>query len=109
MAKRKDTKAYQECVYNYCNLRRRIELRQNDVDKYYKEIGKAKRTFDNLGTMVAEKVKEWYNFYTSMQQTAIGMIESNINYDKKRMAKYETTLVDEYEEDLDELYNNFEI
>ena len=107
MGKRKDTKIYQCLVKTYCDARYCVERQQKEVDEDYIKIGRAKKKFDTLSLtpVMDEEIKEWYNGYTSILQMSVGMAESSLRRNKEEMESAGTTLVEDYEEDLDILYS----
>ena len=104
--KRKDTKVYKELVDRYCSIRHTVEYRQKQVNEYYVKIGKAKKKFDFLSVTprMDEDIKEWYEGYTGVLQMTVGMMENSLESDKERLESISKTLVEDYEEDLDLLY-----
>ena len=108
MVKRKDTKLYQALVNKYCDARWLVEYKQKEIDDYYIKIGKAKRKFDFLSATprMDEDIKEWYEGYTGVIQMTIGIMESGIKWDKEKMEQSGATLIADYGEDLDALYES---
>ena len=104
--KRKDTKIYKELVDRYCSIRHTVEYQQKQVNEYYVKIGKAKKKFDFLSATpkMDEDIKEWYEGYTGVLQMTVGMMENSLESDKERLESISKTLVEDYEEDLDLLY-----
>lgn len=107
MGKRKDTKIYQCLVKTYCDARYCVEHRQKEIDEGYINIGKAKKKFDalNITPVMDEEIKKWYDGYTSILQMSVGMAEDLLISNKEKMESAGTTLVEDYEEDLDILYS----
>jgi hypothetical protein len=108
--KKKGTKLYQSLVDKYCDARHRFERRQSEVDGYNADIERAKNKFESLPVNLHEDedIKEWYNVYTSAFKSLIGMVEYGIRTDKEAMETSGDMLVDEYGDNLDELYNSRE-
>ncbi len=106
MVKRKDTKLYQALVEKYCGARWAVEYQQKQIDDYYIKIGKAKNKFDFLSITprMDEDIKEWYEGYTGVLKMTVGMMENSIRWDKEKMEQSGATLIADYGEDLDALY-----
>jgi hypothetical protein len=104
--KRKDTKIYKELVDNYCGIRRTVECYQKEVNNGYMMIGRAKKKFDSLGLSLKEDedIKEWYRGYTDVLQMSVGMAEHSLKDNQERLDSLSKVLVEDYEEDLDLLY-----
>ena len=105
--KRKDTKIYSQLVSKYCDARWLVEHQENEINENLLLLGKAKNRYDEFGTapILDDEVRKWYDGYTSIINTTIGIMKSNLRYDKEKMEESGSILVDEYEEDLDLLYS----
>ena len=78
----------------------------NSNDEEPERVIPAKKKFDSLGLSLKEDedIKEWYRGYTDVLQMAVGMAEHNLKDNQERLDSLSKVLVEDYEEDLDLLY-----
>jgi len=101
--KQKGTKIYNSYVIQYCDARYLYESELKKINSCNKEISKANEKFSILDTYDKD-IMLWYNTYLSVVTATLSYAETHAKQDKKTMEEIGKILVEEYEENLDELY-----
>lgn len=107
--KKRGTKFYQSLADKYCIARESVESRQEDIGKRNADIEKAKSKFNSMsiGLQEDEDIKEWYDHYINGMNYMIGLLKYNLRESKEMMEKNGEVLVNEYGDNLDELYKSW--
>ena len=101
--KQRETKIYNSYVIQYYDARYLYESELKKINKCDKEISKANEKFSILDTYDKDIIL-WYNTYLSVVTVTLSYAETHAKQDKKTMEIIGEILVEEYKEDLDELY-----
>lgn len=105
--KRKDTKCYKELVEKYCSSRLGFENAEDLISNAEKVIEKSQRKYteiDNGDSMI----NAWFHTFMFMCRSNILMSKENKRHYGETMERCGKLLMDDYDEDLEKLYDNYE-
>lgn len=105
--KRKDTKKYKELVDDYCESRMSLESNKETVEEMKENLKKEQEAFDNLPNKDNEHIKCWFEIYTATTMMSVGSLTNMIETVKERINEKGKIIEKDYEEDLDQLYNEW--
>ena len=106
--KRKDTKCYKELVEEYCASRLALETADYLISNAKENIEKSQKKYaemDNVDMMI----KSWFDAFVMINQYNIDDSIRQREFYADSMQKYGKLLIDYYGEDLDKLYDDYEV
>ena len=105
--KRKDTKKYKELVDDYCESRMSLESNKETVEEMKANLEKEQEAFDNLPNKDDKHIKSWFKTYTTATKLSVENLTNMIESVEEKINEQGKTLVEDYEEDLDQLYKEW--
>ena len=106
--KRKDTKCYRDLVENYCSSRLHFENAEESISNAKENIEKSFEKYAELDNDDSI-IKSWFDAFMGMSKSIIEMNTINKDYCGKRMEECGKLLVSDYGEDLEKLYEEYEV
>lgn len=106
--KRKDTKCYRDLVENYCSSRLEFETAEDKISDIEETIEKSQKKFaelDNGDSMI----KSWFDAFIYMNKANMEVFVYKKEYCEERMEECGNLLVSDYGEDLEKLYDEYEV
>lgn len=111
---RKDTIKYENIFYRYGTFRYSLLNEEKYLDDYVSKIDVAESIakaiddkFIPLPPLVDKEIKNWYQTHISILKSSKSMCEHYIQDLKKQIEDVSTALINDYGEDLDNLYQQF--
>lgn len=106
--KTKDTKCYKELVEDYCSSRFEVEILDYLISNAKENIEQSQKKYaetDNGDMMI----KSWLDAFVMINQYNIDDSIRQKEFYADSMEKYGKLLIDYYGEDLDKLYEDYEV
>ena len=106
--KRKDTKCYQDLVEKYCSNRLNFETAEDLISDTKETIETSQKKYAEIDNG-DNAIKTWFDCFVSILNAKIEMSIMNKVYYKEKMEKFGKLLVSDYGEDLEKLYDDYEV
>lgn len=106
--KRKDTKCYRDLVENYCSSRLHFENAEESISNAKENIEKSFEKYAELDNDDSI-IKSWFDAFIYMNKANMEVFVYKKEYCEERMEECGKLLVSDYGEDLEKLYDEYEV
>ena len=106
--KRKDTKCYRDLVENYCSSRLEFETAEDKISDIEETIEKSQKRYAEIGNDDS-MIKAWFDAFIYMNKANMEVFVYKKEHYGGIMEECGNLLVSDYGEDLEKLYDEYEV